>query len=331
MATGRKDMQKAGVAMLILIAAVAQSLFVATFIGPDWPLLMLLSHIAPVFPVIALVALVTLWFTGGRPQWRYILTLDAAACAAMLGLLIHIYAPARRIAAGNAQTLRVVSFNAWTQNSAPIDAARWILAQRPDVVILLEAGERSAAIPALLAPALPYHVSCRGEHRCSTMIFSRWKPIEKSGFARGDADNRRALSAAIMRFAEPAPRFSVVAVHLSRPWPIGAQQRELTQLASHLNGHSREGLLIAGDFNAPMWSKTMRMAQHQLGVDTLGGYAPTWPAPPSGMPVHALFDLDHALIGNGWAAARAERGPALGSDHYPLLLTLEPLAGAYAH
>jgi endonuclease/exonuclease/phosphatase (EEP) superfamily protein YafD len=75
----------------------------------------------------------------------------------------------------------------------------------------------------------------------------------------------------------------------------------------------------------------MRLAQHQLNVKALGGDVPRWPAPPSALPVPALLDLDHALLGKGWTAARAERGPSLGSDHFPLLLNLEPEASAYAH
>lgn len=326
MATGRDGAGKAGIAVLVLCSVTAQILFIAINIAPDWPLLAALSNFTPVFPLLALCALAAVWMIGKQRIWRGALVMDVMVCLIMLGVSIWPSCPlwpAPATDAGSVRALKIISFNAWTQNRDPVRAAQWILAQRPDAVILLEASGRSAIIAALLAPSLPYKVSCRGDRSCSTLILSRWKPSERAGFARGDADNRRALSAAYMRFATPAPGFSVVAVHLSRPWPIGAQQRELALLAAKMRGRSREGLLIAGDFNATDRSITLRRAEQQLGVRAMGGDPPSWPAPFAGFPLPALLDIDHALLGSGWSAARTEHGPELGSDHYPLVITLQ--------
>ena len=38
----------------------------------------------------------------------------------------------------------------------------------------------------------------------------------------------------------------------------------------------------------------------------------------------ALLPIDHVYAGPGWRTVRAERGPRLGSDHYPVIVTLAP-------
>ena len=53
----------------------------------------------------------------------------------------------------------------------------------------------------------------------------------------------------------------------------------------------------------------------------------SWPAErgPAGMGLpFALLPIDHVYAGPGWRTVRAERGPRLGSDHYPVIVTLAP-------
>ena len=47
---------------------------------------------------------------------------------------------------------------------------------------------------------------------------------------------------------------------------------------------------------------------------------------PAGMGLpFALLPIDHVSAGPGWRTVRVERGPLLGSDHYPVIVTLAPL------
>lgn len=322
-------MRRAVIAMGVLAAGAAQALFLLFAFGPSSPVLMLASHGA-VFVAIAggvalgLLALLCrsararLWIAGSALLWL-------ASCGWMMASRGPAWAePAPETAATPAPgVIRIVEFNAWFANRDPEGAARWILAQQPDAVILLETGWRSRVLLTQLALHLPYAVTCRGSRRCSTVILSRRAPLEMRGLAHGDADNRRALSAAIMRF----PGYTLVGLHLSQPWPMERHKRELAWLSRELRGIPREGLVVAGDFNATGWSMTMRDAAEALRLKPLPPDRASWPAPSSGLPLPVLLDIDHTLLGTGWSAARMKRGPALGSDHYPFLITLKRARG----
>ncbi len=229
--------------------------------------------------------------------------------------------------------VRIVAFNAWIHNRAPDRAVRWISGQRPDILVLTEAAVNGLVIARALAPMLPHRVTCRSRNgvspSCSTMILSRLPPVAAAGLARGDADNRRALSAAWAQFDSPQGRFSVVALHLSHPWPPALQPREVDLLARAMAGRRDARLVVAGDFNAPGWSATIRDIADQLSLRRLPDAAPTWPAPPAGIWLPTMLAIDHALVGPGWRAARLTRGPSIGSDHYPVVIDL--VAGGARH
>lgn len=310
--------------VLKVLAASLLGLFLLLVFGPSWPPLMMLSHGAHFLPPLGLGALILLAYASrGRAGMRGWIALSALLWLASCGWLMMERTPswpAPPAAPSAPGTVRVVTFNAWFANHDPEGAARWIVAQRPDAVILLEVGWRSRVLLTRLALEMPHAVTCRGSRPCSTVILSRRAPLEKRGLAHGDADNRRALSAAIMRF----PDYTLVGIHLSQPWPMANHSRELGWLAQELKGVPRARLVVAGDFNATGWSMTMRDTPARLRLRTLPPDRASWPAPSSGLPLPALFDIDHALLGQGWAAARMARGPDLGSDHYPYLIILKP-------
>lgn len=304
------------------IAATVQILFLLLIFGPPWPVLMMLSHGAQFLPMLgALLMIILAWIAGWQASRFPIILSGMIWIAAIAWLMTHRTAPwpdPQMAALGDRGVIRIVTFNAWFANHDPEGAARWILKQRPEAIVLQEVGWRSRVLLTQIALQYPYVVTCRGSRPCSTVMLSRRKPLDMRGLAHGDADNRHALSAAIMRF----PEYALVGVHLSQPWPMGAHRRELRWLASELRGVPRHRLVVAGDFNATGWSMTMRDVASMLGLRTLPPDRASWPAPSSGLLLPAVLDIDHALLGPGWVAAQFERGPDLGSDHYPFMITL---------
>tara|TARA_B110001454_G_C12718908_1_gene433802 strand:- start:374 stop:1372 length:999 start_codon:yes stop_codon:yes gene_type:complete len=314
------------------VSVATQLLFLLLIYGPALPLLMMLSNGAHFLPWAGGVALIVL--AALHPQkWAR----GWIAASALLWLVTCVWLTVNRSNAwtapptDNGQTvgpIRIISFNAWLALHDPEAAARWVMEQKADVVILMEVGWRSRVLLTQLALHYPYVVTCRGSRACSTVILSRRMPTEMRGLAKGDADNRRGLSAAMMRF----PDYTLVAVHLSQPWPMAKQQEELALLRDALRGIPRHHLVVAGDYNATAWSMTMRDAASSLRLKIVApDEAASWPAPASKLPLPTLFDLDHVLLGTGWRAARMQRGPALGSDHYPYVITLgryQPLISA---
>jgi endonuclease/exonuclease/phosphatase (EEP) superfamily protein YafD len=73
--------------------------------------------------------------------------------------------------------------------------------------------------------------------------------------------------------------------------------------------------LMAGDLNATPWSSVMHKVA-RAGLVAAGASSPTWPA------AFPLLALDHVLGSHHWAVTQHVVGPAVGSDHLPVLARL---------
>ena len=108
----------------------------------------------------------------------------------------------------------------------------------------------------------------------------------------------------------------------------GEQQR--VQLARVLAQIPSERAIIAGDFNSTPWSFSRRRWDEAFGLIRRTRAVFTWPVPGSesiALPALVPFlPIDHVYAGSGWATVKVERGPRLGSDHYPVVVTLAPVA-----
>ena len=297
-------------AALLCLCAYALARF-----GPLWPALALLSLGMPILALLGLLgALVCL----ARTRDRFAVLICLLATASLVDSLQATLWPAWPAPPAGAQTIRIVEFNAWMENHDTEGATRWILAQHPEAVVLLEAAGAGQIIADRLAAAFPYRASCHRKAPCSTIILSRTPPLEIRPLARGDAENRRALSAVLARF----PDYTLVAVHLSRPTSAARQIVEVEQLIADLGGLQDQHLIVTGDFNAPLWSSPMRRLGEGLQLRAIAPDMPSWPVPGTGSALPPIFPIDHAWLGSGWAAARQTRGAAIGSDHYPALIAL---------
>lgn len=245
---------------------------------------------------------------------------DIGIGAVLLGLAMLTLPPLRSpptVASGCTAPLRIVQWNLRYANSGQARAAAWLRGTGADLLLLQEARAGAGSVRALLADDYPYRLACLARGGCSTVILARRRPDRLLPLARGDAENRRALSAARMDFG----RASVVSLHLSRPWPPGYQLREIALLEASLGDVDPLWLIIGGDFNSGPAMAPLRRLGDAHGLAAVDAGAPSWPAP------RALLRIDHLLVGRGWRVAAARREPALGSDHQPQVVTLCPAAG----
>lgn len=303
--------------LLVLGLAGALLVLLAGWLGRIDPFLDLANLIA--FPA-ALLAMASggalVWLA--RRRWHKALF----ALPVLLGLLALIPpagAPARCAPGG--QGLRLAWLNAHNANDpAPIIA--WLERERPDAVGFAELGTHSPAVREAVRRAYPYAQSCHANDRCSTRLYSRTAPVAQAPLAQGDAQNRKALSA--LRMTLPMPggeRLNLMAAHLSRPLPLGRQAHELDRLARALE---RPGdTIIMGDFNA-----TRRMYVLEGFLDRNGFAAaaapPTWPLRLGSSRALPLVQIDHLLVGRGWAVRDIRLSGDLGSDHRGYVADLCP-------
>lgn len=223
--------------------------------------------------------------------------------------------------------VRLVQFNALKGNHDPEAAAAWILLQKPDIVVLEEGALAGARVRDLLRPKLPFVIDCLGDQggRCSTMILSSKRPLDSGGLADGDPENRGALSAVWARFQGPRATFTVVGVHMVRPWPYGDQAKDLGHLAGFIRDLHSPHTIVAGDFNQTPWTFQQRAFRKTIGLTLISGGLPTWPASPIpvlGLPMTPLLAIDHVYAGHAWTVTAVKRGPVLGSDHLPVAVSL---------
>ena len=74
------------------------------------------------------------------------------------------------------------------------------------------------------------------------------------------------------------------------------------------------------------WSFTLKRLDRGLGIERRTHALASWPAGEfSGYRLHSpmpLVPIDHVYAGRDWRTVSVKRGPKLGSDHYPVVVTL---------
>lgn len=211
--------------------------------------------------------------------------------------------------------VRIVSYNMYRTNSRASEALDWVVGQDPDFIILLEAAPVHWREIRRIQQLYPYSYGCAGSGFCSTVILSRQPAEEAWPLSQGDPENRQALSAVTAHFSVAGQNIPITAVHLDRPWPLGAQQRYIGQLHDAVATIGRRGI-VAGDFNSAPWTFTMRRLAEAGEVRLASGPAGTWP---SGLARFLRLPLDQVYIGPCMTRESVRHGPALGSDHLPVV------------
>lgn len=219
--------------------------------------------------------------------------------------------------------LKVIQFNAWHENPSPEKSLAWVLAQNADVVIVEEGGGGNTAMLKALVKTYNY-ASCSRAGRCEPWIFSRRRIIADGTITIGS----KRLAAGWATLDDPGGPFTVAGVHLYWPAPAGPQQAQSRRLVDGLKSLDRRSLILAGDFNSTPWSFTLKRQDKALGLHRWTRALPSWPAGQFSRVAAApapFLPIDHVYAGDEWRAVRVERGPAIGSDHRPIVVTLRRL------
>jgi endonuclease/exonuclease/phosphatase (EEP) superfamily protein YafD len=290
----------------------------------------LANQFAPIWTGVGLAAAAVLAAVGGRRA--RMASLLAAALLLFLGgqrIAPELMARAPPPVVGPARpgVLRLVSFNVWKRNQDPPATAAWILAEDPDIVVFIDAAGRGEEVATALRGRYPYAVRCdRGN--CSTMLLSKRPPLRSGGLAQGDPENKQGLSAAWATYADQAGPYTVVGVHLVRPWPLGPQQAQRRQLLGAISDLPKSRMILAGDFNSTPWTFGLQEFDAAIGLPRRTRALFSWPAGfgrdlPALLPI---LPIDQVYAADSWRTVGVWRGPRLGSDHFPVVTWLAPSA-----
>jgi endonuclease/exonuclease/phosphatase (EEP) superfamily protein YafD len=312
-------------AIALVLAAAFAALALAAQGGRFSDRLDVLTHFTSIW-LAGVVLAALLWAVAGR-RGRATPLLALVAVLSALTLMIPELTAARSAGGEiDGQTLKIVQFNLWGRNRDPEATTRWILETDPDIIVLQEGLARSGGVARALARRYPHRTTCAEPWPCSTMILAKRRPIAEGGLSR--AVSPAHLAGAWATFRAPGGPYTVVGVHYTWPWPAGSQQQMTLRLAKVLERFPKDRLIVSGDFNSTPWSFSMRRQDRLFGLERRTRALASWPAGDfSRLHLAAPFPLlpiDHVYAGAGWRTVEARRGPRLGSDHHPLVVTLAP-------
>ena len=208
-------------------------------------------------------------------------------------------------------TLKILQHNALGRNKTPEKVAEQIRDSNPDIAVLLEVSDRTGAALDVLAQGWPHTVKDPLERSRRTYM----RILSKHPLTDGQAvRTRTGLAIVKATAATPDGQLTIIAVHLTRPWPFDeplAQSEQLDELLSVL-ADTPEPFILLGDFNSAPWGRLaipLRL-QGLRRVDL--GERGTWPA---FLPARLGIPIDLAFATPCVGLSRGRVLKAAGSDH----------------
>ncbi len=272
-----------------------------------------LAHAAPFYLGGGLIALAAALLFHDRYRTFGLISGLAAVIAAGLLMAPEYLRETGPAAPRSAPTIKVIQFNIWGGAGGVERPAAWLAAERPDVVIVEETNRQ----------VLDALVQTTGMHltigRSNVVILSRDPPVSQV-LPIGDADGPMGMVGAVLRSA--GRNYTVLGVHY--PWPTERDRLgQAEPLIRIIRGFPSATTIVSGDFNSAPWSFARQREDRAFGLIRRTRALYSWPANRH-LPF-PILPIDHVYAGSGWATVKVERGPNLGSDHYPVVVTLAPV------
>ncbi|HEY2750587.1 endonuclease/exonuclease/phosphatase family protein [Phenylobacterium sp.] len=280
--------------------------------SPTWDLL---THLAPIYLAVGVAAsLMALVFAGRLRMPVLAAGLACTLAAAFLVAPEYIRSTGPKAPPDAQPTFKVVQFNAWDGAGGTNRPLAWLGVEKPDVVVVEESNGR-------LRQAFEQAGWWSVSGRSSVMLFTRQRPLEIIR-PRDNATGPLEMNGVVL--STPAGRVTVLGVHA--PWPTQPSlQAEHDAFMPIIRSYPASLTILAGDFNSTPWSFARRRDDVGFGLIRRTRALFTWPIA-GRSPAIPILPIDHVYAGPGWATVKVEHGPPLGSDHYPVLVTLAPAA-----
>lgn len=306
--------------ILVAIPAVAlAAVSLAAFAGRWVWWLDVLANFRPQY----VVSLVILGLVVLMSRWRRIGYGILTVAAINLVFVLPLYVGSPGVADPDLPSLRVMSFNLLSTNASYSDVIEYIRTVDPDLVLLHEASRPWEV--AIEAANLDYQVI---RPRSDSLIFGtlvmvRGEDVEAISYGFAEAQPR---AVSIMYRPTGWPEgVSVLSTHPLAPTEKDRAQLRDAQLdfAATWAADQEDGFIVVGDFNATPWSWPFRklMARAPLRNSQLGfGVQPSFPTSSTFL---MRVPIDHLLHSDTLSVVDRRLGPAMGSDHFPLVVDLQ--------
>lgn len=287
---------------------------IAGFLGRAWWLLDLFAHFRMQY-LGGLLFIAGLLAVGRR--WRPAAVMLAFALVNLATVAPLYLAPRGRPLPDDAPTARAMLLNVHTDNRNTAAVLAVIERFDPDLLVLeeIDAGWLERLEP--LDERYPHRIVQTRRDNFGIGLFAR-APLGDARIVRiGDAF----VPSVVARVPVGGSTITVFGTH---PPPPGSRRTtawrddQLSKLPTFLAGQPGP-LLLLGDLNATPWSHPFRRFLRESGLRDSArghGWQPTWPAR------NPLFwvPIDHALHSDEIVILDRTVGPAVGSDHRPLVI-----------
>jgi endonuclease/exonuclease/phosphatase (EEP) superfamily protein YafD len=279
--------------------------------GELWWVLELFSHFR--LQYVALALLLLLVAIRGR---RYRLAGLLAVTAGINLWPVLPYLPSAKPSL-TGESFTMLNLNVNASNPERERILSLLSAAEADIITLIELSPELAALLPTLASRYPYQVIEPAVGNFGLGVLSRFPLLRPDAFELGPTT---AIEAAV---ALPEGELRLIAVHPVPPISAtmaATRNQQLGQLAARAR-QADEPLLICGDFNLSPYSPYFqRFLTDSATSDTRRGLGIgfSWPTflPLLGIPI------DHCFTRGALVATSVERMDPIGSDHYPVRLTL---------
>jgi endonuclease/exonuclease/phosphatase (EEP) superfamily protein YafD len=282
----------------------------------------LLAHFALVWLAAGALAFILSW--ASPSVWRGSLIRLAALVAILAagGLVLPDFTRQRSpfASASAPHQVKLIEFNQWGANSDPDRVVAWIAAQHPDLVVVVEPN------PAL-EPKLRQATGLETVSLDGSLIATRHRVVKiRHAWDAHELPGQLFFMNWPEVYGFDGKPFTLIGVHIGWPIPARRARAEALHLTLTLDTIDRPSTILAGDFNSTQWSYLRRQADEAIGLERRDRALPSWPARlpmlhGRDFPIPFL-PIDHIYAGSLWRTVKVERGPRLGSDHYPLIATL---------
>lgn len=256
-------------------------------------------------------------------RWR-----PALVMGVMLAVQAGLLAPGADLGLdGSAQAaagepIRIVAYNLLFNNRDHARSLEFLRQEAADVVVLEEVTPEWGAALEALADVYPYRVDGSRSGYTGMALLSRL-PLVRSSAGWTDGDPAPVVDA-VVDFGDRQLR--VVGTHVTHGFYRGGfahQARQLDSLVDYM-GTTDMPTVLAGDFNMASWAPRLQDLAERTGLAVTPGLVGTWHA---SLPAPARVPIDHVLASPDLRVTGRTVGPDLGSDHRPVLVTLQPADG----
>jgi endonuclease/exonuclease/phosphatase (EEP) superfamily protein YafD len=255
---------------------------------------------------------------------RLSLALACALIAVNAAPLLAYLDGARAAPSQVTETFTVLTFNLHGRATHAEKFQRFVENENPDVILLTELSSKSVKILDALAPRYPYALSSGHEGGTDVVLLSRFPPrawhVDRSVPARAPILVAE-LCADTGARAEP-PCVRVIGLHAWRPLrPHRAAWRNAQLARAAALAAEGPPAVLMGDLNLAPWAPTfsdMLKTGELKDTGKMRGLKATWL---SSNPLLGLL-IDHILVSADIKILESKVGPALGSDHRPVIACL---------